>query len=135
LKRRTLPKPAASATCAIGRSPSWIRALASSTRRVCATLTGAAPRCFRNSRRSCRSPTPSRPAKASTSPSSSAPASIRASARDTVFEVPFHAPISGAVSGRQRRQARKPRSSAAAAVGTKITFCLNGVRAGHTGRQ
>ena len=39
------------ATSAIGRSVWWIRALANRTRRVWATLTGAAPRCWRNSRR------------------------------------------------------------------------------------
>ena len=59
------------------------------------------------------------------SPASSAPASIRANARLTVFAVPRQAPPrgvsprqpakSGAVSGRQRRQARRPDASAAAA--------------------
>ena len=43
LKRRTLPKPEASATSAIGRRVSWISCLASSTRRVWATATGEAP--------------------------------------------------------------------------------------------
>ena len=46
LKRRTLPKPDASATSVIGRFVSWISCLASSTRRVCATATGEAPRCW-----------------------------------------------------------------------------------------
>ena len=43
--------------------------------------------------------------------------------------------MSGAVSGRQRRQARNPASSAAAAVTTKTMFSRFGVRAGQTGRQ
>ncbi len=45
LKRRTLLKPEASATCAIGSDVSWISCLASSTRRVCATAIGEAPTC------------------------------------------------------------------------------------------
>ena len=48
---RTLPKPAARATHAIDRSLSCSNARASSTRRVWATATGDAPRCWRNSRR------------------------------------------------------------------------------------
>ena len=61
-----LPKPAAAATSVIGRRVSWISCLASRIRRVCAIETGEAPRCCRNSRRSWRSPMPSRAAKAST---------------------------------------------------------------------
>ncbi len=74
LKRRTLPKPEASAISAIGRRVSWMSCLAKSTRRVWATATGEAPRCCWKRRRSCRPPTPSRSASASTlasSPSSS----------------------------------------------------------------
>ena len=110
------------AISAIGRDVSWINCLASNTRRVCATATGEAPRCWRNSRRNCLSPTPSRSASGRRSASSSAPISIIASARDTVLEVPRQAPRSGAVSGRQRRQGRNPASCAAAAVGKKRTF-------------
>ena len=119
LKRRMLPNPAASAISAIGRRVSWISCLANSTRLVCATVMGEAPRCCWNRRRNCRSPMPSRSASASTlAPSpSSAPSAIRARPRETVFEVPRHEPRSGAVSGRQRRQGRKPASCAAAALG------------------
>ena len=106
--REMLPKPAANATSVIGRCVSWMSCLASSTRLVSATATGEAPRCCWNKRRNCRSPTPRRPASASTSASSSAPCSIRLKARDTVFDVPRQAPRSGAVSGLQRRQGRKP---------------------------
>ena len=60
LNRRRLPKPAAMAISVIGRRVSWINCLASSTRRLCATAMGEAPRCCWNSRRSCRSPTPTR---------------------------------------------------------------------------
>ena len=119
----------------IGSRVSWINCLASSTRRLCATAMGEAPRCCWNSRRSCRSPTPTRLARASTDASSSAPISTSASARDTVLEAPRQAPRSGEVSGRQRRQGRKPASCAAAAVGKKTTFSGRGVRAGQIGRQ
>ena len=42
-----------------------------------------------------------------------------ARARDTAFAVPRHAGDCGAISGRQRRQARKPACSAAAALAKK----------------
>ena len=137
LKRRTLPKPAASATSVIGRRVSWISCLANSTRRVCATAIGEAPRCCWNSRRSWRPPTPSRSASAST------PASLRrarprrsAPARATrCWRCRARAPSSGAVSGRQRRQGRKPASWAAAAEAKKRQFSNFGVRAGQIGRQ
>ena len=109
---------------------SWISCLANSTRRVCATAIGEAPRCCRNSRRSCRSPTPSRSASASTSavaveravrdqaPAPARPCSrCRARRRDP-----------GAVSGRQRRQGRKPASCAAAAVGRSAVLRLGRAR-------
>ena len=112
LKRRTLPKPAASATSAIGRRVSWISCLANSTRRVWATATGEAPRCCWNRRRSWRSPTPSRSASASTSPPRRRARRRRSGPGrgDTVLEVPRQAARSGAISGRQRRQGRKPAS-------------------------
>jgi hypothetical protein len=110
LNRRILPKPAASATSAIGSLVSWINCLASSTRRVCATAIGDAPEMRRKSRRSCRSPTPTRSASVSTSAPSSPSFSISHRARDTVFDVPRHTPRSGAVSGRHRRHGRKPAS-------------------------
>ena len=43
--------------------------------------------------------------------------------------------VPGAASGRQRRQARKPASSAAAAHAKKMQFDGRGARAGQTGRQ
>ena len=137
MKRRTLPKPADSATSVIGSCVSWIRCLANSTRRVCATAIGEAPRCCWNSRRNCRPPTPSRSASASTpaSLSSSAPSAISFIARDTVLDEPRQKARSGAVSGRQRRQGRKPASCAAAAEAKKRQFSNLGVRAGQIGRQ
>jgi hypothetical protein len=95
LTRHTLPKPGASATSPIGRKISWIDCLASRTRRVWAAETGEAPRCWRNRRRSCRSPIPSREASASTSPEAIAPPYIRANAHETVFDVPCQASRSG----------------------------------------
>ena len=83
LKRRRLPKPAANATSTIFMRVSWSSCFASSTRRVCATAIGDAPRCLSKRRRSWRSPMPRRSARPSTSPSSSAPSAISASARDT----------------------------------------------------
>jgi hypothetical protein len=44
-------------------------------------------------------------------------------------------PCPGASSGRQRKQARKPAASAAAALAKKPQRSRRGVRAGHTGRQ
>jgi hypothetical protein len=99
-------EPDARATSAIGSRVSWISCLASSTRRVWATDTGGGAEVLAEQRRSWRSPTPNRPASASTSPVSIAPPSIRASARLTVLEVPRQAPRSGEASGRQRRQGR-----------------------------
>jgi hypothetical protein len=137
LKRRTLPKPADSATSVIGSWVSWISCLANSTRRVCATAMGEAPRCWLNRRRSWRPPIPSFSAKASTpaSLSSSAPSAISLSARDTVLDEPRQKASSGAISGRQRRQGRKPASWAAAAEAKKRQFSNLGVRAGQIGRQ
>ena len=114
LKRRTLPKPEASATSAIGRCVSCRSCLANSTRRVWATAMGEAPRWRWNRRRSWRPPTPSRSASVSTSLSSpsSAPSAINASARLTVLAVPRQKARSGAISGRQRRQGRNPASCA-----------------------
>ena len=57
------------------------------------------------------------------------------SARETVADFPDQAGVPGAVSGRQRRHARNPASSAAAAQGKNRTFSGFGVRAGQIGRQ
>ena len=47
----------------------------------------------------------------------------------------FHSGDPGLASGRQRLQARKPATCAAAAVGRNRRFCVRGGRAGHLGRQ
>ena len=137
LNRRTLLNPAAMAISAMGIRVSWMSCLAKRTRLVCATEIGQAPRCWRNRRRSWRSPKPSRSASKFTLASlpSSAPSSMSASARKTVFEVPRHEARWGAVSGRQRRHGRKPASWAAAAEAKKRQFLNFAVRAGQTGRQ
>src|SRR6266849_4477016 len=99
---------------------------------------GVAFRWRANNRDSWRAPIPSLSAKPSTEApsSSSAPSSTMSrNARSTVARVPFQAGQKGAVSGRQRRQGRKPASSAAAAEGKKQTFREKGFLTGQTGRQ
>ena len=64
LKRRLLPKPAASAICVIGSEVCSSRQTAKCSRRVCATASGEAPTCRANSRSRCRGPMPSRAASA-----------------------------------------------------------------------
>ena len=116
LNRRTLPKPDTSATSASGICVSTISCFAKSTRRVCATAIGDAPRCCLNSRRTWRSPTPNRSASASTASPSSAPSPMSASARDTVFDVPrqmaksANFPAGNAGKGDNRLPVRRSRS-------------------------
>ena len=135
LKRLTLEKPAASATSDIRSDVSSRSLRAKWTRLVRATATGEAPRCSAKRRLRCRSPTPRRLARTPSGASSATPASICRRARATVVDVPVQAGVPGAVSGRQRRQARKPASSAAAAQRKKRTFRGFGRGAGQPGRQ
>ena len=135
LNWRTLAKPAAKAISASGRSLSSSRRRARWVRRARAMAPGATPMCVVKSRPRWRAPMPSRAAKASRSSSSRAPAEISRSARATSAGLPTQAGVPGAVSGRQRRQARKPAASAAAAHAKKRTFSRRGVRAGQIGRQ
>ncbi len=117
LKRRTQPKPDASATSLIGNFVSSMSFFAKCRRRVCATALGVAPRWCTNRRRKWREPTPKRSARPSTPPSSRPLSAINRRARDTVLGVPSQAGVPGEHSGRQRRQGRNPASAAAAALG------------------
>ena len=74
---------------------------------------------------SCRPPTPSRSARASTSASLVVERAVgdqRQRARSPCWTVPRQKASSGAISGRQRRQGRKPASCAAAAEAKKRQF-------------
>src|ERR1700687_1336598 len=130
-----LLKPEWNAILVIERSVSSIRLLAKWMRRVRATRTGDAPRCWTNNRRRCRAPRPTCPANLSTSPESSPPLKMSFSARETTDEVPHQAGVPGEVCGRHRLQGRKPAASAEAADGNHRTFSGFRSGTGQIGRQ
>ena len=81
LNRRTLRKPAASATCVTGNDVSVSSCFASNNRRVACTASGVAPACARKSRRSCRLLSETRAASLSMDSSCNAPSAINSRAR------------------------------------------------------
>ncbi len=120
LKRRRLWKPEASATSVIGSAVSVSSCLANNRRWVAWTAIGGAPRCLTNRRRSCRAPTSSRAARSSRDCSARKPSWISFSPRPTRCSPCSQIVLPGASSGRQRRQGRKPKASAAAALGVVL---------------
>jgi hypothetical protein len=111
---------------------SW-RAIA--RRFVCTIEIGFVPSVSANKRRNCRDETLSSALTVSKDEPCADDSPSMRSARLTSDSLPSHSGEPGADSGRQRRQALKPASSAAAADATKVQWARRGVRAGQTGRQ
>ena len=114
---RRLEKPAAKATSVTGSDVDASSTRAVWARRDRASTCGPAPTRSTRTRCSRRSLKPSRAASPRTPSRSTRPSPIRRIARATASERPSQAGDPGTASGRQRRQARKPASCAAAAVG------------------
>ena len=117
LNCRMLANPAPKATCANGRSVVSMSTRAVWARWARARAMGPAPTSATSWRCRWRSLYPRRSARPRTPSRSTTPSAMRRMARPTTSARRFHSGEPGVASGRQRLQARKPASCAAAAVG------------------